>query len=173
MSLRRVAALAALVLTSVLFQVTLLPLIAGGGFIPDLTVVVLVVLTLEAGPRIALWVAGLSGALLDLLAVSVPLGSSILVYATIVYVLGLVRPYLSERADLTTAILAGLAGAVSVVGHAALQVLLGDQPQLASSTVGWGALVVGAFGVLVAPPVLGVVHRLLRATDTVASEFAG
>jgi rod shape-determining protein MreD len=173
MSLRRTAALSVLLLTSVLLQVTLLPLIVGGGFVPDLLVVVLVVLTLEAGPRLALWVAGLGGVLVDLLSVSVPLGSSVLVYATIVYGLGLVRPYLSERADLTTAILAGIAGTVAVAGHAGMQVLLADQPLLSAGTVGWGALVVGATAVLLAPPVLVVVRRVLGATDPVATELIG
>jgi len=173
MSLRRSAALIVLLLTSLLLQVTLLPLVAGGGFVPDLLVVVLVVLALEAGPRLALWAAGFGGVIVDLLAVSVPLGSSVLVYATIVYVLGLVRPYLSERADLTTAILAGLAGAVSVAGHAGMQVLLADQPLLSVATIGWGALVVGAFAVLLAPLVLIVVRRVLQATASATSEIVG
>jgi len=173
MSVRRSAALIVLLLTSLLLQVTWLPLIAGGGFVPDLLVVVLVVLALEAGPRLALWVAGLGGVVVDLLAVSVPLGSSVLVYATIVYVLGLIRPYLSERADLTTAILAGLAGVVSVAGHAGIQVILADQPLVSAATIGWGALVVGAFAVLLAPPLLIVVRRVLQATDSATSEIIG
>jgi rod shape-determining protein MreD len=171
MSVKRSAAVIVLLVTSLLLQVTLLPLIAGGGFVPDLLVVVLVVLVLEAGPRPALWAAGVGGVLVDLLSVSVPLGSSVLVYATIVYVLGLIRPYLAERADLTTAILAGLAGATSVAGHAGIQVILADQPLLSAATIGWGALVVGAFAVLLAPPVLIVVRSVLNATATAASEI--
>jgi rod shape-determining protein MreD len=172
MSMKRSAALIVLLVTSLLLQVTLLPMIAGGGFVPDLLVVVLVVLALEAGPRPALWAAGAGGVLVDLLSVSVPLGSSVLVYATIVYVLGLIRPYLAERADLTTAILAGLAGAISVTGHAGIQIILADQPLLSATTIGWGALVVGAFAVLLAPPVLIIVRRVLRATASAASEIA-
>jgi rod shape-determining protein MreD len=173
MSVKRSAALIVLLVTSLLLQVTLLPLIAGGGFVPDLLVVVLVVLTLEAGPRPALWAAGAGGVLVDLLSVSVPLGSSVLVYASIVYVLGLIRPYLAERADLTTAILAGLAGASSVAGHAGIHVILADQPLLSAATTGWGALIVGAFAVLLAPPVLVIVRRVLRATASASSEIAG
>jgi len=173
MSVKRSAALLVLLATSLLLQVTLLPLIAGGGFVPDLLVVVLVVLVLEAGPRPALWAAGAGGALVDLLSVSVPLGSSVLVYTTVVYVLGLIRPYLAERADLTTAILAGLAGAASVAGHAGIQVILADQPLLSAATIGWGALVVGAFAVLLAPLVLMVVRRVLNATAAAASEIVG
>ena len=170
MSLRRPVALVVLLLTAVLLQVTLLPLVVGGGFVPDLVIVILVVLTLEAGPRIALYLAGV---LVDLLAVSIPLGSSVLVYATIVYVLGLLRPYLAERADLTTAILAGLAGALTVAGQAGLRVLLADQPQVSGTTVWWGALVIGALAVLLAAPMLRAVRRVLRATDVASSELLG
>jgi rod shape-determining protein MreD len=160
-------------LTAVLLQVTLLPLLSGGGFVPDLVVVVLVVLTLEAGPRSGLWAAGMGGIVLDLLAASVPLGSSVLVYATLVYALGLLRPYLAERADLTTALLAGVGGALSMVGHGGVRVLLTDQALPAGATIGWGAAVVGAFAVLLAPPVLVIVRRLLLATDTAGSELVG
>jgi len=173
MSLRRSVALGVLLLTAILLQVTLLPFVAGGGFVPDLVIVALAILTLEAGPRPALWAAGLAGAVTDLLAVSVPLGSSIIVYATVVYALGLLRPYLAERADLTTAILAGLAGAVSMLAHGGMQVLLTDQPPLPIAAIGWGALVVGAFAVLLAPPVLITVRRVLDATATPGSEFVG
>jgi len=173
MNLRRSAALGVLVLTALLLQVTLLPLMAGGGFVPDLLVVVVVVLTLEAGPRTALWVAGVGGVVVDLLATSVPLGSSVLVYATLVYGLGLLRPYLFERADLTTAVLAGLAGVLSMGGHASMRLLLTDERSLSGAPVGFGALVVGAFAVLLAPPVLALVRRVLRATDVVGSELVG
>ena len=171
--MRRTAAVGIVLLTAVLLQVTVLPLVAGGGFVPDLVVVVLVVLTLEAGPRPALWAAGLAGVVVDLLAVTVPLGSSVLVYATVVYGLGLLRPYLSERADLTTAILAGLAGVVSMAGHGGLQVILSDQVTPSGGVVGRAAIVVGAFAVLLAPVALSVVRRVLRATDASAGERIG
>jgi len=171
MNVRRSAALGVVLLTALLLQVTLLPRIAGGGFVPDLLVVVLVVLTLEAGPRQALWAAGVGGVLVDLLAVSVPVGSSVLVYATVVYGLDLLRPFLSERADLTTALLAGLAAGLTMAGHASIRRLLTDQADLASASVGMGALVVGAFAVLLAPMVLAVVRRVLAATDVAGSEL--
>jgi rod shape-determining protein MreD len=173
MNVRRTAAVGIVLLTAVLLQVTVLPLVAGGGFVPDLVIVVLVVLALEAGSRPALWAAGLAGVVVDLLAVTVPLGSSVLVYATVVYGLGLLRPYLSERADLTTAILAGLAGVVSMAGHGGLQVILSDQVTPSGGVVGRAAIVVGAFAVLLAPVALSVVRRVLRATDASAGERIG
>jgi rod shape-determining protein MreD len=165
MRLRRLAVLSAVVLTALVLQVTVLPQLAGGGFVPDLLVVLSVVLTLEHGPRTGLWVAGVSGLLIDLTAATVPLGSSMLVMVALTYLLGLLRPYLSERADLTTAILAGLIGAASVVGHAALAALLSAQEPPALAVLTWSALVVGAFAVLLAPPALLLVRRVLERPD--------
>jgi len=173
MSLRRSAALGVVLLTAVLLQVTLLPLLSGGGFVPDLVVVVLVVLTLEAGPRAALWAAGSTGLLVNLLAVSVPLGSSIIVYATCVVILILLRLYLAEREDLMTAVLAGAVAATSMAAHGGIRMLLTDQPTFPASTVAWGALIVGAFAVLLAPAVLVVVRRVLAATDVAGTELVG
>jgi rod shape-determining protein MreD len=173
MSFRRAAALGLLLLTAVLLQVTLLPRVSRGGYVPDLVIVVLVVLALEDGPRSALWMSGLGGALIDLRSVAVPLGSTVLVYASLVYLVGLLRPYLAERADLSTAFLGGLAGALSIAGQAALQVLLGDQPPLAMAAIAWGGLSVGALAVLLTAPVLVVVRRVLAATEVAGSEIVG
>ena len=162
--------LAALVVTAVLLQVTVLPLVAGGGFAPDLLLVLVVVLVLERGPRLGLLVAGAGGLLADLTAVLVPVGTSMLVLGTVAYLLGLLRPYLAERADLTTAVLAGAAGVVSVVGRAALVALLSTAPAPATASVLGTALVVGAFAVLLAPPVLVLVRRVLPAVDPLSSE---
>jgi rod shape-determining protein MreD len=170
MSLWRAGALGVVLVTAVLLQVTVLPVVAGGGFVPDLVIVILVVLAFESGPRTALWAAGFTGVLVDLLAVTVPLGSSVLVSATIVYGVGLIRPYFSARADLTTAVLAGFAAVVSVVGHGTLQVLLTDQTTFPGSAIGRAALVIGAFAVLLAPLALGIVRRVLDATATTGSE---
>jgi rod shape-determining protein MreD len=172
MRVRRSAALAAMVLTLLLLQVSVLPLVAGGGFVPDLLVVLVVVLTLEHGPRTGLWLAGVSGLLLDLSAVNVPLGSTMLVMVTVAYVLGLLRPYLSERADLTTAILAGLAGLLSVLGQAGLALLLSTQEPPALDVIVWAALIVGAFAVLLAPLVLILVRRTLEHPELATGEVA-
>lgn len=171
MRARRVSVLVALVLTGLLLQVSILPLVAGGGFTPDLLIVLVVVLSLEQGPRTGLWVAALSGLLADLAATTVPLGSTMLVQVALAYGVGLLRPYLTERADLTTAILAGLAGILAVLGHGGLAALLTAQQPPAATVVAWSALVVGAFAVLLAPLVLLVVRRTL-ATEASAEVAA-
>jgi rod shape-determining protein MreD len=171
MRLRRSAILVAMLVTALLLQISVLPFVAGGGFAPDLLVVIVVVLTLEHGPRTGLWAAGGAGLLLDLATATVPLGSSMLVMVSIAYVLGLLRPYLSERADLTTAILAGILGAVGVLGHAALAAILSAQEPPLMAVVLQSSLVVGVFGVLLAPPVLVVVRRTLLGPELLASEL--
>lgn len=170
MRARRIAVLAALVLTGLLLQVSILPLVAGGGFTPDLLIVLVVVLTLEQGPRTGLWIAAVSGLLADLTLTTVPLGSTMLVQVALAYVIGLLRPYLSERTDLTTAVLAGLTGVVAVLSHGALAALLSAQEPPAGGVVAWSALVVGAFAILLAPLVLIVVRRTLAGTEASASE---
>lgn len=172
MRARRLAILSALVLTALLLQVSILPLMAGGGFAPDLLIVLVVVLTLEHGPRPGLWVAALSGLLADLAATTVPLGSTMLVQVALAYTVVLLRPYLTERADLTTAILAGTVGVMAVVGHGSLAALLSAQEPPSASVAAWSALVVGAFAILLAPLTLLIVRRTLAGTEA-SSEVAG
>ena len=165
MSLRRLAVITTMVVTGLLLQVSILPVVAGGGFVPDLLVVLVVVLALEHGGRTGLWVAAASGLLVDLATSGVPLGASMLVMVTVAYLVGILRPYLSERADLTTAVLAGILGVLSVLGHGALAALLSTQEPPAAAVVAWSALIVGVFAVLLAPPVLLLVRRTLDSPD--------
>lgn len=172
MRARRSTVLGALVLTALLLQVSVLPLIAGGAFVPDLMLVLVVVLTLEHSPQTGLWVAAAGGLLADLGNATVPLGSSMLVLVTVAYLLGLLRPYLSERADLTTAILAGVGAMLVVIGQAALATLLSEQAAPGVSVVAWSATVVGAFAVLLTPLVLVVIRRVLVHPDELTAELA-
>lgn len=167
MSARRIATLGALVLTALLLQVSVLPRVAGGAFVPDLMLVLVVVLTLEHGPRTGLWAAASGGLLADLMNATVPLGVGMLVLVTVAYLLGLLRPYLSERADLTTAVLAGITGVLVLLGQAALAALLSAQAVPDVSVVAWSATVVGAFAVLLTPPVLTLVRRVLTRPEEV------
>jgi len=157
--IRRTVALAALLLTVTLLQVTVLPLLLRTGFVTDLVVVVIVLVTLEEGGSIGLRVAAVGGLLVDLLATGVPLGSTMVVYATICIAVNLIRPYLSERAELATALIAGAAAGASVLLAGGLQTLLSEQGALPAGLVTSGALVVAALGVLVTPPLAVLVRR--------------
>jgi rod shape-determining protein MreD len=159
--IRRTVALAVLLLTVALLQVTVLPLLLRTGFVADLVVIVVVLVTLEEGGSIGLRVAAAGGILVDLLAASVPLGSTMVVYAIICVAVNLVRPYLSERAELATALIAGSAAGASVMIAGGLQTLLSEQGALPAGLVTSGALVVAALGVLVTPPMTVLVRRSL------------
>jgi rod shape-determining protein MreD len=159
--IRRVVALSALLLTVTLLQVTVLPLLLRTGFVADLVVIVVVLVTLEEGGSIGLRVAAVGGLFVDLLAAAVPLGSTMVVYGVICVAVNLIRPYLSERAGLATALIAGAAAGVSVLLAGGLQALLSEQGSLPAGLVTSGALVVAALGVLVTPPLMVLVRRSL------------
>jgi rod shape-determining protein MreD len=159
--IRRSVAISVLLLTVVLVQVSLLPLLLRSGFVPDLVVVLVVLVTLEEGAGVGLRVAAAGGLLLDLLASSVPLGSTMLVLGTIAYGMALLRPYLSERAELATALLCGVAAGVSVLFAGGLQTLLTEQGAPSTALLSSGTLVVSATGVLLAPVLAPLVRRSL------------
>jgi rod shape-determining protein MreD len=165
MRARRLAVFATLLLTVVLLQITVVPMALGGGFVPDLVVVLVALVALEVGTRSALWLAAAGGLLVDLLAVSIPLASSVIVYASVAYLLGLLRPYLSERADLTTALLAGAASGLAVVLSGGLLTLLSAQVTATARLLTGSALLSGAVGILAAPPLLILLRRSLTAVS--------
>jgi hypothetical protein len=153
MRARRLAALAALVLTALLLQVSVLPVVAGGGFVPDLLLVLVVVLTLEHGARTGLWVAASGGLLVDLATSPCRSAASMLV---------LVDGRLPAR---TAAPLPRRArgphdrdprwprgGARGARSGRARALLSDEQVAPGASVVAWSVLVVGAFAVLLAPP---------------------
>jgi rod shape-determining protein MreD len=159
--IRRMLSLGLLLFTVTLVQVTLLPLLMRTGFVADLVVVVVVLVTLEEGGTLGLRVAAVGGLLVDLLASSVPLGSTILVYALVAYTIDLVRPYFSERAGLATALISGTAAGLSVLVAGGLRTLLSEQGGPPAGLAPSGALVVAALGVLVTPALQRLVRRSL------------
>jgi rod shape-determining protein MreD len=142
-------------------QVSLLPLAMRGGFIPDLLLVVVVVIALEGGARTALWTAAVAGLVVDLAATTVPLGSSVIVHVTVAYLVIAIRPLVSDRSDLGTSLLAGLLCAFGAIQAGLLQGLLSAQDAPPVRLIGWSALIAGAFAILLAPPALAVVRRVL------------
>jgi rod shape-determining protein MreD len=159
--LRRTVSLGLLLVTVLLLQVSVLPLAVRGAFVPDLVVVLVALVALERGPRSGLWLAASGGLLVDLLADGVAVGSSMIAYGLVAYLLGLLRPYLTDGADVATAVLAGFGAAVSVAVHGALRGLLTTQLPPDGALVLSSALVVGAFGVLSAPLLTKLLHLLI------------
>jgi rod shape-determining protein MreD len=159
--IRRTFTVSLLLLTVILAQVSLLPLVLRTGFVPDLMVIVVVLVTLKEGGGAGLRIAAAGGLLLDLLASSIPLGSTVLVHGSIAYAVAMVRPYLSERAELATALLCGAAAGLSVLLAGGLQALLSEQGPPSAALLTSGALVVAATGVLLSPVLTPLVHRSL------------
>ena len=170
MRARRLAVFATLLLTALLAQVTVLPMVLGRGFVPDLVVALVAIVALEVGTRSALWLAAAGGLLVDLLAISIPLASSVIVYGSIAYLLGMLRPYVSERAELSSALLGGGASGVAIVLSAGLLGLLSAQVVTPGILLATSALLGSAVGVLVAPLLLLLVRRTLTAVSRDADE---
>jgi rod shape-determining protein MreD len=161
--IRRALALALLLLTVTLVQVSVLPGLLRTDFVADLVVLVVVLVTLEEGAALGLRTAAVGGLLIDLLASTLPIGSTILVYGLIAYLVGIVRPYLGERAAIATALLAGGAAGLSVLLAGGLQTLLSEGSGAPVGLTPSGALVVASMGALLTPPMLRLVRRSLGA----------
>lgn len=158
--IRRAAGLAALVVTALLVQTTVLPVLLRPGFLPDLAAVLAVLVTLERGPRAGLWTAAAAGLLSDLLATAAPLGGGVVVAAAVATGAGLVRPYLGDRTGPVAVPLAGLAATLAFLLAALLRVLLATEAGLSASMLAAGAVATGALGAVLALPLLALLRRL-------------
>jgi rod shape-determining protein MreD len=159
--IRRTLALAAVLVTVLLVQTTVLPVLLRPGFLPDLVTVVAVLLAVERGTRAGLWFAGVGGVAADLLSVSTPLGGGIAVAAAAAVVAGLLRPYLGDRADLPAVLLAGVACGAAFLVSGLLGTLVATDPSLAPTMLGAGIAVTAALGALLSLPLLVLLRRAL------------
>ncbi len=158
--IRRLAGMAVLIVTVLLVQTTVLPVLLRPGFLPDLAAVLALLVTLELGPRAGLWTAAAGGLLSDLLS-SAPLGGGIAVAATVAGLVGLLRPYLGERVDLAAVPLSGLGAAVAFLLAGAVRAILTAEPALAPRMVGGGAVATALLGAVAAVPLLPLLRRAL------------
>ena len=158
---RRVVGMAVLILTVLLVQTTVLPVLLRPGFLPDLAAVLAVLVTLERGTRAGLRVAAAAGLGADLLSVTVPLGGGLAVAAVVAVGVGLLRPYLGARSDLVAVPLAALGAVVAFLLAAALRGLLATEAVLAPAMLVAGAVSTGLMAGLLALPLLGLLRRAL------------
>ena len=157
---RRLVGLTVLLLTVLLVQTTVLPVLLRPGFLPDLATVLAVLVTLERGPRAGLWMAGAGGLLADLLATSAPLGGGIAVAAAVATGVGLLRPYLGDRGGAAAVPLAGLGAALAFLLAAVLRVLLASEPVLSAPMLAAGVVATGALGAVIAVPLQLLLRRI-------------
>jgi rod shape-determining protein MreD len=167
--IRRTLAGGAVLVTVLLVQVTVLPVLLRPGFQPDLVTVVTVLLTLERGTRSGLWFAGVGGLAADLLSVSAPLGGGIAIAAAAAAVAGLARPYLGDRAELPAVLLAGLSCGAAFLLAGLLGTLVATEPRLVPGMLGAGAAVTSALGALLAPLLLAMLRLALGPADSPTS----
>ncbi len=144
-----------------LLEVSVLPVIAVSGFVPDLLLLLVIAFALEDGALTAVRVALPAGLLTDLLSSNAPLGMSVLVYLGIGYGVGAARPYLSPE-SLTAPILFVAAGTfLGVGGYGVLSTLLA-QESATLRLISEASLVATVYALLLAPAALAVVRYVDR-----------
>jgi len=110
---RRVLALAAVIVVAVLLESTLLGRMRLGGVQPDLLVLTVVAVAMASGPTSGAVFGFWAGLVADLL-FAPPVGVSALVYTAVGYATGLVRVYVVSLSAWVHLALAGAASLVSV-----------------------------------------------------------
>lgn len=145
--------------TAALLQTAFLPLIALGGFRPDLLLLVTAVFALQDGPATGARVGFAAGLLTDLLLQQSAVGLSALVYVGIGYTVGVVRPFLAHGSVTAPLLLAFLSGLIGTAGYGVLSRLMGDQ-RFTVALVTSASFFVAFLNTLLAPLVLGLVERL-------------
>lgn len=158
---RRLVGMAALVVSVLLLQTTVLPVLLRPGFLPDLAAVLAVLVALERGSRAGLWTAASAGLAADLLATDAPLGGGIAVAATVAVGAGLARPYLGERSELAVVPLAALGASTAFVLAAVLRLLLAPEAAPTPVMVAAGAAATGLLGGVLALPLRWLLRRAL------------
>ncbi|MGD9956199.1 MAG: rod shape-determining protein MreD [Candidatus Nanopelagicales bacterium] len=163
MSWLRAGLMALLVLTAVIVQLTVLPLLGLPGATPDLVAVTVVGLGLVGGP-VRGTIAGFgAGLLLDLLPPADGLlGLTAVLLVTIGYLAGLLGQ--SERSPLSAVLLAGLLSGGVVLGYALVGGVVAD-PRVSWERVPGLLFTQVAYAVVLAPFVLALITWLWRKVD--------
>lgn len=158
---RAIVGMAALIVTVLLVQTTVLPVLLRPGFVPDLAAVLAVLVALERGTRAGLWTVAAAGLATDLLTDLAPLGAGVAVGATVVVGVGLLRPYLGDHSDTAVVPIAGLGAAAAFLLAAIGRLILATDGAVAPSVVAAGALATGLLGAVAAVPLLALLRRAL------------
>ncbi|MCA1571615.1 MAG: rod shape-determining protein MreD [Chloroflexi bacterium] len=157
--LGRIGAIAALVLTALTVQSTLLAQATLLGVIPQLVLVVVVALAYLDGERVGV-VSGFAGGLLqDLLLPQSVIGLTALVYVMVAYAVGVLRQYSTSQAVWAPVIAVALATAAAEAGYAVLAIVLGQRWVGLAFTAKVVALVI-LYNTLLTPFVFPLVRRI-------------
>jgi rod shape-determining protein MreD len=159
--IQRILVLGLLVLTAAVLQTALFPALTLGGFRPDLLLLLPLAVGVRDGSASGARVGAVSGLVSDLLISQSPLGLGMLVLAGVGYAVGVVRPYLAPGSFTAPLLLAFVTGMLGTAGFGAFGALLGDD-SVTSTLLLQASLAVALYNTLLAPIVLGLVHRLLE-----------
>jgi rod shape-determining protein MreD len=152
-----------LLLAAAVLETALFPLLPLLGYRPDLLVLIVVGIALRDGPLAGARVGAAAGVLADVLVTASPLGLSLLVYVTIGYAAGTVRPYLAPDSITAPILLAFASAFVATGAYGVFASLLADQ------RVGVAALLSSTFAVTLYTTLLA--PAVLHLTDRVTASF--
>lgn len=165
----RLAAMFAVLLTALLLQTVVFAHLSIAGWRPNIVLVTVVAFALADGPPTGMRYGFSAGLATDLLSGAGLVGLSALVYLVVGYAIGLLRPYVAGTVLTGQVAVAGVAGALAVLAHGVIALLLDVVPFTPSSVL-VGAVVIGAYDALVAPfvfrPVQALSTRLPAGTAT-------
>lgn len=154
-----------LVLTvALVLQVTVLSRLPLPGATPDLVLLVLVAVALRGGPDLGLAAGFVAGLALDIVP---PADHAIGRWAFVLCLVGYVCGFLADEGDRSAVlpiIVAGAASAASVLGFAALGVLI-DDPRVSWDVVLGVLPTAVAYDVVLSPFVIYAVFRLFRGIE--------
>ena len=164
----RVVLLTFVIAAATVLQTSLLPHLAIAGFRADLLLLVTVAFAFRDGPLTGVYLGFVAGLVADLLVAEAPVGLHALVFATVGYGVGSVRPYLATESASAPLALALTTGLVATGGYALLAGAFGSTRYTPVFVVRT-AIVVALYDTLLAPIVFGVASAI---SDRVPAERA-
>lgn len=157
--IRRTLVVALLLLTAVVLQTSLFPVLTLGGYRPDLLLLVVLAVAVKDGPLAGSRVGFAAGALTDLLVAQTPAGVAALVFTVIGFAIGFARPYLAPDSVSAPVLLAFVSGLLGTLAYGLLALLLGED-RVTPTLLGQASLSVALYNTLLAPFALALVGRL-------------
>lgn len=155
----RAIVLALAVVTAAALQTAVLPLVAVGGFRPDLLLLLSISFAVHDGPEAGVRLGFGAGLATDLLLQTSALGVAALTYAVVGYLVGAARPYLATNSMTAPLLLAFGGSTLGSLGLGVLSSLLGDA-MLDVPLVLTVALFVGVVHTLLIPLVVRLTREI-------------
>ncbi|MFP4636378.1 MAG: rod shape-determining protein MreD [Nitriliruptoraceae bacterium] len=148
-----------LLVTAVVLETALFPSVTLLGFRPDLLLLLVLAIAVHDGPMSGARVGAVAGLLADLLIMQSPVGLSVAIYATLGWLIGVLRPYVAPDSISGPVVLAFVSGVLGTAAYGTITWLLADQ-RATFDLVFQAALAVGLYNTLLAPLAYALVGRL-------------